>query len=186
MLSFKASAHRQQILNNMHVQTDQDKAIKLFEQHFNNLVLFVNQYTHSIPTAEDIVQDMFVRLYEKGKLHGNSQAYLYVCARHDACNYLRNKHEYAELDEIQSQMTDEANIEDTLVYFERLQEIQQAVNMLPPRCHEVLRKIYYENKHYEEVAAEMGLSVNTVKTHVYLAIKTLKKNFTLYLLLLGA
>ncbi len=41
---------------------DREKAVELFNRHFNHLVLFVNQYTHSIPTAEDLVQDMFVRL----------------------------------------------------------------------------------------------------------------------------
>ena len=162
---------------------DREKAVELFNRHFNHLVLFVNQYTHSIPTAEDLVQDMFVRLLEKGQLLDSPPAYLFVCARNAARNYLRDRHEHVELAEAQAAASADPGIEETLTYFERLQEVHDAVSELPPRCNEVLRKIYYENKHYDEVAAEMGLSVNTVKTHVYLAIKALKKNFTLYLLL---
>ena len=126
---------------------------------------------------------MFVRLLEKGQLLDSPPAYLFVCARNAARNYLRDRHEHVDLAEAQAAASADPGIEETLTYFERLQEIHDAVSELPPRCNEVLRKIYYENKHYDEVAAEMGLSVNTVKTHVYLAIKALKKNFTLYLLL---
>ena len=164
--------------------TAKEKAIELFSQHFNHLVLYVNQYTYDINVSEDIVQDLFARLWEQGKLSHCTIAFLYICAKNDVLNYVRDHHEYVSLDNVQDFGVKEKNIEDIMMHMEHLEEIRQAIDRLPPQCQTVLRKIYYENKHYAEVAAEMGISTNTVKTHVYLAIKTLKKNFTLYILLL--
>ena len=97
---------------------DREKAVELFNRHFNHLVLFVNQYTHSIPTAEDLVQDMFVRLLEKGQLLDSPPAYLFVCARNAARNYLRDRHEHVELAEAQAAASADPGIEETLTYFE--------------------------------------------------------------------
>lgn len=166
----------------MYTQTEKDKAIELFNEHFNHLVLYVNQYIHAINVSEDIVQDLFVRLLEQGKLTTCNVAFLYICAQHDVLNYLRDHRKHISLDEIQELGPKEKSIEDVLIHMERLEEIRQAVDKLPPQCQTVLHKIYFENKHYAEVAQEMGLSLNTIKTHVYLAIKTLKKDFTVFLL----
>ena len=92
---------------------DREKAVELFNRHFNHLVLFVNQYTHSIPTAEDLVQDMFVRLLEKGQLLDSPPAYLFVCARNAARNYLRDRHEHVELAEAQAAASADPGIEET-------------------------------------------------------------------------
>ena len=48
--------------------------------------------------------------------------------------------------------------------------------------HEVLTEIIINDKHYKQVAEELGISVNTVKTHLRLAMKVLRREGTLMLL----
>ena len=59
----------------------------------------------------------------------------------------------------------------------QLERMYKAIESLSPQCREVLKKIYFEGKSYAETAEEMNLSLSTIKTHIYLAIKNLKKDF---------
>ena len=152
-------------------------AVELFKEHFNHLVLYVNSFVDSIPVAEDIVQDMFVKLWEKKDLSQCKSSFLYVCARNAALNYLRTQNlqtfEVERIDQVD--VSDDAEAQ--LAYMEKLEQIYKAVESLPPQCREALKKIYFEGKTYAETADEMHLSINTVKTHVYLAIKNLRQSF---------
>ncbi len=152
-------------------------AVELFKEHFNHLVLYVNSFVDSIPVAEDIVQDMFVKLWEKKCLAQCKPSFLYVCARNASLNYLRTQNLHAfEVEQIEKvEMPEETERQEA--YMEKLERIYEAVESLPPQCREVLKKIYFEGKTYAETAEEMHLSVNTVKTHIYLAIKNLRQNF---------
>ncbi len=154
-----------------------EKAIGMFKEHFEHLVLYVNSYVDSIQTAEDIVQDMFLKLWEKGRLVDCKPAFLYVCAKNAALNYLRTSN----IEPLQADFNDLYEMEDDnepyMDYMNKLERIYEAVESLPPQCREVLKKIYFEEKSYAEVAEEMHISLNTVKTHIYLAIKTLRQNF---------
>lgn len=157
----------------------------MFKEHFDHLVLYVNSYVDSIPVAEDIVQDMFLKLWEKERLVDCKAAFLYICAKNAALNYLRTRRvESFLVDSDEFFEMEEENNEAELDYMEQLERIYQAVEALPPQCREVLKKIYFEEKSYAEVAEEMHLSLNTVKTHIYLAIKTLRQHFVYIFLVL--
>ena len=152
-------------------------AAKVFKEHFDHLVIYVNQYVASVPTAEDIVQDMFLKLWEKDRLAEQSPAFLYTCARNAALNYLRTQRTDSFSIEEAESFDVEDQIEDQLAYMEKLERIYKAIESLSPQCREVLKKIYFEGKSYAETAEEMNVSLSTIKTHIYLAIKSLKKDF---------
>ena len=148
-------------------------------------MLYVNVYVDSIPVAEDIVQDMFLKLWEKERLADCTSSFLYICAKNAALNYLRTRRVesfWADSDDFLEM--EEENNEAELDYMEQLERVYQAVEALPPQCRAVLKKIYFEEKSYAEVAEEMHLSLNTVKTHIYLAIKTLRQHFAYVFLVL--
>jgi len=155
-----------------------ENAIEMFKEHFEHLVLYVNSYVDSIQMSEDIVQDMFLKLWEKGRLVDCKAAFLYICAKNAALNYLRTRRiESFQTDFIDSYEVEDNDNESDMDYMNKLERIYEAVESLPPQCREVLKKIYFEEKSYAEVAEEMHLSLNTIKTHIYLAIKTLRRNF---------
>ncbi len=154
-----------------------EKAIETFQEHFEHLVLYVNSFVDSIQTAEDIVQDLFLKLWEKDRFIDCKPAFLYICAKNAALNYLRTR----KLESFLAESIDLFDMEDDNEaerdYMDKLERIYEAVESLPPQCREVLKKIYFEEKSYAQVAEEMHLSLNTIKTHIYLAIKTLRQNF---------
>lgn len=165
----------------MHPSKAEKAAIELFQEHFEHLVIVADHYVHSVSIAEDIVQDLFLKLWEKNRLTNATRGFLYTCARNFAINYLRDSSSKMTLHELTSDVYILDDQEEELNYMNRLEEVYKAIESLPPQCKTVLKMIYFENKRYTEVAEELGVSVNTVKTHIYLAIKTLRKNFSFFL-----
>lgn len=64
------------------------------------------------------------------------------------------------------------------------QEIRNAIDRLPEECKVVFKKSRFEEKRYEQIAEELGISVNTVKYHIKNAISRLNADLSKYLLLL--
>lgn len=66
---------------------------------------------------------------------------------------------------------------------ELVQQIMERIDHLPERCSEVMRLCFVECKSYKEIAALLGVSVNTVKTHVTNGLKILREEFPASILL---
>ena len=164
-------------MNQRSLYGKKEMAVKVFEEHFDHLVLYVNSLVDDIPTSEDIVQDMFLKLWEKDRLEDYTLGFLYVCAKNAALNYLRTQNTDSFSTDNLEMFDMEDKVEEETAYMDKLEQIYQAIEALSPQCRVVLKKIYFENKSYAETAEEMHLSLNTVKTHVYLAIRSLKKDF---------
>lgn len=166
-----------------HSETEKEWG-ELFDTHFNHLVLYVDHYINSASVSEDIVQEMFISLWQKRERITVTPSFLYVCARNATFTYIRlHPQKFISDSDIDlGRLTDADSMEDEMEYMKKLEEVREAILKLSPQCREVLKKIYYENKKYAEVAQEMDLSLNTIKTHIYIAIKTLRNNFLFFLL----
>ncbi|WP_291128625.1 RNA polymerase sigma factor [Dysgonomonas sp. UBA7698] len=150
----------------------------LFDLFYRPLVIYAQQFISHTGEAEDIVQDIFIRFWEQaknGSIDTNIRAYLYHSVRNGCINKIKagsrnilntGLSEIPELSE--SQMFDE---EEWNSYIE---EIYAAVDALPPRMKEIFKSIVIENKKYKEVALELNISVNTVKTSFSRALSTLR------------
>ncbi|WP_342332771.1 sigma-70 family RNA polymerase sigma factor [Pedobacter sp. FW305-3-2-15-E-R2A2] len=128
--------------------------------------------------AEDLVQTLFVSIWQKARFHSintSLNAYLLRAVHNQCIMYLRKRkvserrlNEYSlSLDEpIQEEETESDRNEDNL---------NLAFNELPVQRQKAFKLVYIEDKKYKEAAHEMGLSVNSIKTHLKLAVKALQK-----------
>ncbi|MFA5849852.1 MAG: sigma-70 family RNA polymerase sigma factor [Bacteroidales bacterium] len=164
----------------------------LFDKYFSLLVLYAKRFVNSYAVAEDIVQETFLKLWEKESSRLYNKAFLFTCVHNRAVNYRRRNKSSIEINEGQKngQFKDgqfavsseiEAN-EDVIEEYERLRALFKALDKLPPKTLEVLNSVYLEGKNYQLVADEMGLSINTVKAHMYLAFKLLRKYLLVFVL----
>ena len=122
------------------------------------------------------VQDFIIRLWEQ-KLHltinNNLKSFLFNSVRNASVDYLRKHQPYrfVEIEE-DAYITDfepnETEIE------EQVRRLKQYLKELTPKEYKVLIEIVVHNKKYKEVAEELGLSVNTIKTHLSRALKFLR------------
>lgn len=164
---------------------------EIYEKYVSMLRYFANKYLQDERMTEDILQDTFVSLWEgrKGFTHELAiKSFLYTGIRNRCLNALRHekiKQKYAGI------FTDEPLEEDFLekvIETELLDRLHQIFEEISPACKEVYR-LSLEGKKHEEIAAELNISVNTVKKYKNNAnhfMRNRMKDFNLLLFLLAA
>lgn len=166
---------------------DKEEAIKsLVEQFYTPLCVYCVQFTDSLEVAEDIVQDLFLRLWEKNHLimiKGSINAYLFNAARNISIDYLRREHLLVPTDPEEVWYVTEDEVDEETLTQQR-NRLHAYLQQLSPREYRVLTEVVINSKHYKEVATELGISVNTVKTHLARALSFLRRQHLLQSLLL--
>lgn len=169
-----------------------DKAVfdQLFDVYYYPLCSFVSNYINNNQLVEDIVVDCFAQIWEKRTtLHITSslQNYLITIVKNATISYLR-KHrlQFADVEHLADSIVEEN--ETSLDEVGILNQLAQAVNKLPEQRRRILKMAAYEGKSYPQIAKELGISVNTVKTQMSRAYKFLKEelkvsNRTIFFLL---
>lgn len=150
----------------------------LFDTYYMPLCMYAVQITDSFSMAEDIVQDFLLFFWEKQaykSISSNLRNYLFLSIRNNACRELK-KHDLLSLEELTGTEIDL----DILFYDEEClmkekERMLQEVQKLPPQEMAAIRNVILEDKKYKEAAMEMGISVNTLKTHLSRALKILRK-----------
>ncbi|MEI2271325.1 RNA polymerase sigma-70 factor [Sphingobacterium sp. ML3W] len=156
---------------------------QLFTDYFVRLCVFVYPMVSSEELAKDIVHDAFVVLLDLPELLSKDAAvqksFLYSTVKNMAMNHLRRAkviNKYTMLsnhDEL-----DDTDLLTSIIKAEVISELHRELERLPSGCQHVCRLIYLEGKKYEEVAKELNISVNTVKSQRKLALKMLREKFT--------
>ena len=165
----------------------------IYDHYYVSLCHLANKYLKDAVQAEMIVGDTIFHLWEiRGKLQIKTSllGYLVTAVRNRCINYLSLARVRREVPV--SQLAAEAFYENELyatssdfvleeVYEKELnQELAQALHSLPSDCKTVFLKSRLEEKKYEEISAELGISVNTVKYHIKNALRHLRKQIHKY------
>lgn len=169
-----------------------DKAYKfLFDHHYAVLCKFANELIQDPFIAETIVGDLIFHLWEireKIEITTSLRTYLMRATRNRCYNHLAKKNvryetslsqldikfldNYTESKEHPLGMLLEKELED---------EIICSVNRLNPECKRVFIESRFENKNNEEIATELGISINTVKYHIKNALASIRQDLEKYI-----
>jgi RNA polymerase sigma factor (sigma-70 family) len=138
----------------------------------------LSRMTGSLSMADDLVQDVFVRLIETQLAPGhivNPRAYLHRTARNMAINALRRQHRYVS-DAGTTELPDPAvTVVDRMIAREELLRVMRAIAALPARRREVFVLSRVDHLSYDEIAAQMGISRNTVMVQIVRALSDLRR-----------
>lgn len=168
-----------ELLQRIQQYADQQAFKQLYHQLFFRLYQFAYAFIRSKESAEEIVNDVFMGLWQKrGTLDAiqNLQVYLYVAVKNASLNYLRKKKLPipASLDGLTTEhIRLSANPETLLISREMCERIREAVDRLPARCRVIFKLVKEDGLSYKEVAMILDISVKTVDTQLYLALKKL-------------
>jgi len=172
---------------------DQTAFELLFHFYYPGLVIYASQFTADRDEAEEIVQDFFVRFWQKHQqvlLSDSLSNYFFSSVRNGSLNYL--KHKKIEDDYLQEiyNLSNEHLVYDTNLYIaSELQErIKNSIGLLPDKCREIFMMSRIRGMKNEEIAIELNLSKRTVETHISNALKVLRielKDYAGLLILLG-
>ncbi|RHU26083.1 MULTISPECIES: RNA polymerase sigma-70 factor [Parabacteroides] len=168
----------------------------IYDHHYVLLCKIAYEFLKDDFLAESIVDDIIFHLWEKRdtlEITTSLRSYLVQAVRNRCINYLnleREKREvrFSVIDQQNEWINSVFPSDDyplaRLLENELEQEIRNAIDRLPEECKVVFKKSRFEEKRYEQIAEELGISVNTVKYHIKNAISRLSADLSKYLLLL--
>ena len=143
----------------------------LFDLYYKPLCIFAMNFLDSFGESEDIVQDLFVKFWEKYK-DKQFEGSLRVLKLKNRYN-LQLEEEY-----IDEPVYSEEEFEG------ECRKLYAEIARLPEQCRKVFELIVLKDMKYKEVADFLGLSVNTVKTHFARALKQLRSSLQILLVFL--
>jgi RNA polymerase sigma-70 factor, ECF subfamily len=137
--------------------------------------------------AEDIVQDVFLKLWKIRKdidFAVPLKSYLYRATTNSAINWLnKNKNivSESEISQLETKNLSPFNAEDNLNIRELEIKIREAIDKLPPKCKAIFVLSRYEGLKYKQIAEHLDVSVKTVENQMSIALEKLRKDLEPYI-----
>ena len=156
----------------------EDTFRKVFDDCYESLCRYAFSMVRDFDQAEDIVQSMFMKLWEKRSeldINTSIRSYLFRAVYNQCMNQLehkviKTKHEsFVKVEAGRDEQQPE-------VFPDELESnIRKAVDALPPQCRLIFIMSRYEELKYSEIAERLGISVNTIQNQVSKALKLLRE-----------
>tara|TARA_R110002049_G_scaffold253753_1_gene429160 strand:- start:2045 stop:2578 length:534 start_codon:yes stop_codon:yes gene_type:complete len=154
-----------------------------FDTLYPPLCLFANKYLNDMETSKDMVQEVFIKTWEQKTPYPNFYAiksFLYTSVRNRCLDYLKSKHyksivQSPEID-FDNMLTEEF-FHTQLTIIDTYSQLETAIKKLPNKCEQIIRLSLkaYTNK---EIAQEMAISKNTVKSQKRIAYEKLRHSLS--------
>lgn len=151
---------------------------EIYDAYFEDICHFLNYYTRDLYAIEEVVQDVFVTLWESR--HKSDiryiKTYLYKSARNRILNYLRDEDTRKTL--LENWSKDEYRKDYSTDCIDRNEFdwlLKRAVESLPPKCKDVYVLAKEEKLSYKEIAKISGVSVKTVDNQMGIALKRIRE-----------
>ena len=167
------------------VKTGDIKAYEfIFHRYYGALCAFSSVIIHDEAAAEEIVQDFFVKLWEKRNqinIETSVKNYFFrsvknLCLNHIQHNKIKMRYSQQMMTEAEKHLPGEEHFED----FELYEKIEESILSLPEKRREIFRLSREEGLKYREIADRLQISVKTVEAQMGLAIKTLREKLKNY------
>jgi RNA polymerase sigma-70 factor (ECF subfamily) len=160
---------------------DQSAIEELFHKYYDGLCKFTARLINSTEDVEDLVQDIFVRIWVMRKEwhpRGSIKTYLFRAAHNQAANFIKSKRVK---DTIIVETVDEAAFSSGLSPLEELDNndvssvVKRAIERLPKKCKLIFTLSRQEGLSYSEISNVLGISEKTVENQIVRALKRLRK-----------
>ncbi len=163
--------------NRIALYEDQQSYEELFVSLYSYLYHFAWTFVKSKQLSEEIVSDVFIKIWEKRKSLDkidNLKVYLYVATKNIALNYLDNKKNvsFADIEDFSTELKSSySDPEQLLITSDMLELINKAILQLPPRCRLIFKLVKEDRMRYKEAAEVLNISIKTVETQIAIALK---------------
>ena len=152
----------------------------LFRENYTRLFYHAFSFLNDEEEAKDVVNDVFERVwmnFEKLEFSSSLVPLLYTLVRNRCVSLIRHKKVKERFSrEIEVELEDHE--EESVEYEMQIEKLRHLIELLPAQTKNVFKKCFLEGKKYQEAADDLGISINTVKTHVNKALRILLEEFT--------
>jgi RNA polymerase sigma-70 factor (ECF subfamily) len=155
---------------------------ELFERYAPRIYQFSLSYLKNKSDAEELVQDVFLKIWEKRDMldeSKNIKSFIFKVAVNTIYDFIRHKNiENAFNDFTRANFeTNSDNTWHTVIYDEMQENLQKLVAQLPGQQQKIFQLSKEEGLTSEEIAAKLNLSKRTVENHLFRAVSFLKEHF---------
>jgi len=159
---------------------------KVFKMYFRNLHAFAYTFMKDDSIAEEIVQNVFFKIWEKRdqlQIDDSLKAYLYRAVHNESLNHIKhlkikNSFQLQYSGNMESSNQDASN---QMIASELENDIQKAINELPQQCRTIFQMSRFEQLKYQQIADQLNISVKTVENQMGKALKVLRSKLVEYL-----
>lgn len=153
---------------------------QLFKKYYKPLIIKAFLLLKDEMEAEDLVQTIFIEIWDRQlylNIDSSVKSYLYRAVQNRCLSYLNKQKTIKKKFTDYIYAFDEVEDDQVSDQYELEEQFNTALHKLPMQRFEAFNLVYIENKKYKEAAVEMGITVNSIKTHLKLALKVLRKRF---------
>jgi len=152
---------------------------QIYEKYSIHLYSFGLKYLRSKDESEELVQSVFLKLWENYKNLNKDlsfKSYLFTIAYNDICKLFRKRNYRQKFidDTLHENYQSSSGIEESIDYKSVLDLVQQIINKLPVRQKSIFLKSRQEGKSTKEIVEEIGLSPGTVDNYISEALKFIR------------
>jgi RNA polymerase sigma-70 factor (ECF subfamily) len=162
---------------------------EVFKTHFKSLHAYAWSLVKDELLAEDMVQQVFFKIWEKRELvqiQQSATAYLYRAVYNDCLNYLKHQKVRSAYQQfVQTRGDGQGHSAAQKIQLNELQwHLNKALNELPEQCRTIFQMSRYEELKYQEIADRLGISIKTVENQMGKALRLLREKLKDFLPLL--
>ncbi|WP_339921795.1 RNA polymerase sigma-70 factor [uncultured Cyclobacterium sp.] len=150
----------------------------IYEKYWKRLYSYAFKIFEDQIVCEDMVQEVFVRLWERAQLNQieKLENYLFKAIKFQALNAVRNLKQTTDFEELFNHLPDNLGVDLLLEEKEMALKLEMIVKTLPIKCREVFILSRQEQLSNKEIAVKLGISKRTVEAHLNKALKIIKNN----------
>ena len=155
---------------------------EIYQKYFHPVYCNALKITREIPVAEDVLQEVFITLWEKRATidpENSLAGWLFIICYHKSLNILRKKLResllYKDLQPTGVQPPEENSMEEEIKYGTQWKILENALSCLSPQRRRVFELCKLQGKTYEEAAIELRISKYTVKEYLSAAVASIKE-----------
>ncbi len=148
----------------------------MYLQFFKPLAVFSHKYTRDLELAEDVVQNVFLSLYDSRnhlKIHSSLKSYLYRAVYNQTMDVL--KRESRKISGIHTDEMVQEEFRDLMEEAEFERKIQVAIDALPQGCRNVFTMSRNDGLSNKDISIQLNISIRTVETQISKALKLLRE-----------
>lgn len=159
----------------------------LYKEYYSALCVYATNFTRDNQIAEEVVQDVFVKIWELGdtlSINTSIGSYLYTSVKNAALNHLKHLQVVNKFNEYYTRKLQDAQdlyylsqeTGDSLMIARELEEqLMEEIESLPDQCKRIFKMSRFDNLKHQEIADKLGVTINTVHRQTSIALEKLKR-----------
>ena len=158
---------------------DKNRFKEVFKEYYNPLCNFATSITSDPKMAQDVVQDVFTKLWDKRNelvINTNEKSYLFQAVKHRAFEILRKRKNETKINvsDFEESFSPDKGIEEQADKFMLKEFLYNSIRQLPPKCQEIFVLNKVNGLTYNEIADDLDISVKTVENQIGKAYRKLR------------